>query len=107
MSDHTDAPLLGDAKSRHASRDAGVVENQAEFVVGELALDAESGCGVVIALMATVILETNVALLESLDMEIEDANKRRRGGSRSTDLELKAVDGKRVGNGGAVSPSIR
>jgi hypothetical protein len=88
------------AKLGNANSDAGIVEDQAEHVVYELALKPESRSCVLVVLVVPVILQADVPLLESLDAEIESADVCGGRVRFLADLEPEAMGGKRVGKGG-------
>lgn len=90
-SERSAGPLL-----RYAGRDPRIVEQQAEFVVEELAFEAQGGGRVVVALPAASVVEPSVSLFESFHAEVEGADIRRWRIGCVADLQSEAVDRKGV-----------
>jgi hypothetical protein len=83
-----------------ANRDARILKDQSKLVIWELALETEPRGHVLVALPAAVIVQPHVALVESLDAQIQGADICRGRIGFLADLKLEAVDGKRVGKRG-------
>ena len=78
--------------------DSGVEEDQAGVVVDESAGEVEEGGGVVTALLAALIGDAHVDLLEPFDGKAESAYVRSRSGGFLTKTKGHPVHGKCVGH---------
>lgn len=80
-------------------RGSGIVEHQASFVEHEFAAEVQRWRGVVVPLSPGAAIETNVALLKTLDVEAQRSDVRSGRVRRIAGLEAEPVHRKSIGQG--------